>query len=374
MRDFPFVDQIVAAILIAQDLLGGLEPVGPGHERRVAEELEREARRLHVDLRARVSRLAAVGHRGDGGLDPFEEIRRAVAHLRENPRAVFDMRVGGHAAFGGIDEVLRSGRFVALTGRRTEKLRRGLEPRTGSPTPRVVAVGRGNDDHRHVGVRGDVVGDFVDTFVRIAEAVGQDVVRGHGIHFLFLAGLGVDVFHPVQSVGEGCDIPRGIAWVGLAEPPLAGIVKSVGDLVGAIGRAGLDAEIALWIRLVVVTRTGAADVVTGHQRPFETFIDEHIDEIARVTHLRGEKSLRVIGQIRVAAPRLPPRMLEGLNFFAEDGLREQRTKRVVVGEPEHVHARRAGRRLPTACLAEARIPVSLIAEMAAAAELADIVD
>ena len=67
-------------------------------------------------------------------------------------------------------------------------------------------------------------------------------------------------------------------------------------------------------------------------------------------------------------------MLEGLNFFAEDGLREQRTKRVVVGEPEHVHARGPARCFPSARLAVAGVPIALISEVTAAAELADIVD
>ena len=369
--DFPRLD--IAAFL-AQDLLGGFQPVGPGHEWSVAEKFEREARCFHVDLRAGVRRLAAVGHGRHGRLDPLEEVRGSVTHLGKNPRTVLDVRVVGHTAFGRVDEVLRRGRLVTAIGRFSEELRCGFEPRAGAAAPRVVAVGRGNDDDRHTGVRGDMVGDLADAFIGVTVAVGEDVVRGHGIHFLFLAGLGIDIFDPVQPVGEGRDVPRGIAGVGFAEPPLAGIVETVGDLVGAIGRAGLDVEVAFGIRLVVVARAGAADVMAGHQRPLQTLIDQHINEMTRVAHLRWEKALRMVGEIRISAPGFPPCLLEGLDFFTKNRLRQQRTERVVVSETEHVHAGRAGRRLPSARLAETRVPITPVTEVAAAAELADVVD
>ena len=107
---------------LAQHLLGRLQPVGAGHERRVAEKFEREAGRLHVDLRARVRCLAAVRHRGDRRLDPFEEVGRAVTHFGENPRAVLDVGVGGDRTFDRVDEILGSGRLVSAPGRVVEEL------------------------------------------------------------------------------------------------------------------------------------------------------------------------------------------------------------------------------------------------------------
>ena len=75
MRNLPLVDHVVAAVFFVEHLLGGLEPVGAGHERGVAEEFQREARRFHVDLRAGMRGFAAVGHGGHGRLDPFQKIR-----------------------------------------------------------------------------------------------------------------------------------------------------------------------------------------------------------------------------------------------------------------------------------------------------------
>ena len=47
---------------------------------------------------------------------------------------------------------------------------------------------------------------------------------------------------------------------------------------------------------------------------------------------------------------------------------------MVVGEAEHVHAGGAAGRFPCACLAIACVPVALVPQMAAAAELPDVVD
>ena len=284
------------------------------------------------------------------------------------------MRVGRHPGLGSVDEVLRGGRTVALRGRGAEKLRRGLVPRTRSAAPRVVAVGRGDDDDRAVGVRGDVVDDLADALVGVAVAVGEDVIRGNGIHLFLRAGLRIDILDPVELVGERGDIPRGVARIGHAIPPLGGGVETRGELVGAVRRAGVNAVGTFGIGLVVVARAGAADMVARHQRPLVALVDQDVDQVSGVGHLGGEKSFRMVGQVGVAAPRFPPRLLEGLDLLAEDRLRQQRPERVVVGESQHVHARRTGGSLPTARLAVSGVPVALVTEVTAAAELTDVVD
>ena len=371
--DFPRFD---GAPLVAKDLLGGFDPVGPGHERGVAEELEGEARRLHVDLRAGDAVGRADGGVGHGRLDPLEEIRRAVARLGENPRAVLDVR---HRCGGavGIDEILRRGRPVAGGGRSVEELRRGLAPRTRTAAPGVVAVGRGHDDDRagRVGRVGrDEAADLADALVGVAVAVGEDVVGRHRDHGLLGAGVRVDVFDAVELVGVGADVPGGVAGVGLGIPPLRNVVETRADLVGLVRRAAVDVVGAGRVGAVVVTRAGAADVMAGDDDPLVAFIDEDIDEVARVGHLGGEKSLRVVAEVRVAVPRLPPSLLEDLEFLAEDGFREQRGERVVVGEADEIHARGTGRSGPPAGLAVAVRPAGAVAEVVAAAELADVVD
>ena len=223
-------------------------------------------------------------------------------------------------------------------------------------------------------MRGDFAVDLADALVGIAVAVGQHVVRRHGIHPFFRAGLGIDVFDPVQLVGKRRDIPRGIAGVRFAIPPLIGVVEAGRNLVGFVRRARVNIEGALRIRSVIVTRTRPADVMARHQRPFESLVDQHVDKVTRVTHLRRKKALRVVGQIAVAAPRFPPCLLEGLDFLAENRFGQKRSERVVVGEAQHVHAGRTGRSSPSAAFADARIPVALVTEMSTAAELADVVD
>ena len=212
------------AAFIAENLLRRDAPVRSGHQRGVAEKLQGKARRFQIRLRIAVAIGRADFRVDQRRLNPFQEIRRAVAHFRENPRAIFNVdqtRMG----LGRIDESLRGVLDIAFRRRFIEKLRRRLHPRAVAAAPGVVAVGRRHDNDRAVGVRGkgrDEVVDFADAFVGIAVAIAQHVVGRHQIHLLDGAGVRVDILRLVQLVGVRRDVPGGVAGVGLAVPPAAG--------------------------------------------------------------------------------------------------------------------------------------------------------
>ena len=180
------------------------------------------------------------------------------------------------------------------------------------------------------------------------------------------------MFHLVELVGVGRDIPCRVAGIGFAKPPAIGGRRT--KLVGAVGRAGINVVAARRIRLVVVGRAGAADVVAWHYDPLITFVGEHIDQVTRVAHFGGEKSFRMIAEVRVATPCLPPGLFENLQLLAEDRLRQQRRERVVVGETNEIHARGSCGGKPSACLAVTVVPTRAIAQLTERSELTDIVD
>ena len=115
------------ATLVAEDLLGGDDPVGPGHEGRVAEEFERVAGCFHVGLRARVAVGGTDGGIVERRLDPLHEIRRAVAHFGEDPGTILDVCDRG-VLLELVDEGAGHTLDVAGISRAVEELRRGFHP------------------------------------------------------------------------------------------------------------------------------------------------------------------------------------------------------------------------------------------------------
>jgi hypothetical protein len=118
----------------------------------------------------------------------------------------------------------------------------------------------------------------------------------------------------------------------------------------------------------VVAGAGAADMVTGNDEPLVAFVHQHVDDVARISHFGREKALRVVAQVAVAAPRLPPGLFEGLDFLAQNLFGEEGGEGVVVGEADEVQAARLPR------LRCCRCSTAAVAEVPAAAELADVVD
>ena len=213
-----------------------------------------------------------------------------------------------------------------------------------------------------------MIADLLDTFVGVTVTVGKDVIRRHRVHFLGRAGGGVHVQDLVQLVSERGDVPSGVAGVGHAIPPLAGVVESRTELVGLVRRAGVDVVGTFGIRPVVIARTSATDMMRGYDGPLVTFIDQHVDEVAGVAHFGGEESLGVIAQISVSIPSLPPGLFEYLQFLPKNLLGEHRGEGMVVGETEQVEAS------PALGFAIAVGPAATVTEVAASAELADVVD
>jgi len=116
--------------------------------------------------------------------------------------------------------------------------------------------------------------------------------------------------------------------------------------------------------------------MAGDEGPFEALIDEHVHQMARISHFGGKESLGMVGKVAVAAPCLPPRLFEDLDFFSKNGLRQKGAERVVRCEPQHVHARGTGTVLgsPPTGFADASIPVPRIPKMPPPSKLAYIVD
>ena len=308
-----------AAAFILEDLLGGDDPVGARHQRRIAEELEREARRFQIHHGVGVARGDTVRiHRR---LDPLEEVRRAVVHFRENPCAIFHVRDGG-VGLGRIDEPLRRVLDVAGVGRVVEELRGGLLPRAKPAAPGVVAVGGRHHNDRAVGVGGvggDVGLDFADSFVGVAEAVAQHIVRGHHINLFGCAAVRVDPLGLVQLIGKGRHVPCRVAGIGFAVPPALG--GRGAKQVGLVGRRRENAVLpGSQIELVEIGRARAAQVVAGHNGPLVAFVHQHINQRLRERHFSREIALGVVAEVRIAAPRLPPRLLENLQLFAKNFL------------------------------------------------------
>ncbi|OQA26447.1 MAG: hypothetical protein BWY59_01382 [Verrucomicrobia bacterium ADurb.Bin345] len=109
-------------------------------------------------------------------------------------------------------------------------------------------------------------------------------------------------------------------------------------------------------------------MVAGDDDPLVALVHQHINEVPGVSHLRREETFRVITEIRIAVPRLPPRLLEDLKFLAEHFLREQRRERVMIRESDEVEPAPASR------LAIAVRPPAAVSEVSAAAQLANVVD
>ena len=366
--------------LVAQDLFSRFAPVGPGHQGRVAVKFEGEARCFQVDLRAGHGGHSPVSHRGHRRLDPLEEGRGPVIHLGKNPRAILDVDhrdvvppAGG--ADRGIDEILRRALPVTSGTGLAEKLRGRLEPGTGSAAPCVVAIGRRHDQNRPAGVRGvgrDELPDFANSLAGVAVAVAEHVVGRHGIHGCFRPGFRVHIFDPVQLVSVRRDIPGRVPRIRLAIPPAFGRGRS--ELVRLVRRTGENVVAALGVGHRIVGRARAAEVVAGHDDPLVAFLTQHLDKVARVAHFGGEKSFRMVAQVGLAAPRLPPSLLENLQFLAEDRFGQERGQRVMIGEADEVQTGRTGRRFPPARFLGAVVPSAAVAQLADRTKLPHVVD
>ena len=213
-----------------------------------------------------------------------------------------------------------------------------------------------------------MIRDLANPFVGVAKTVGENIIRGNGDHFFDGSGVGVDVLHLVQLVSERSNVPRGIAGVRLAIPPLAGVVETRPDLVCTVRRAGKNVVRTFRISAVVIARTGAAEVMTGYNDPLEAFVDEHIDDVARVGHFRGEKPLGMVTEVGTPSPRLPPSLFENLDFLAKNFFGQQRSQRMVMGETDQIQA-------PfLAAGGVARIPAAAITQVPTAAKLAHVIN
>ena len=104
-----------------------------------------------------------------------------------------------------------------------------------------------------------------------------------------------------------------------------------------------------------------------HNAPLVALIHQHINQRLRKSHFRRKKALGVVAQIAIAAPRLPPCLLENLKFLAKDLLGQQRRKRVVIGEAHEVQTPRLTRRRI------AVVPSAAISKIPAAAQLPHVV-
>ena len=364
--DFPGIDR---APLVLEDLFGGFAPVGAGDDGRPVPEFQREARGLEVNLGVGIAG-GAVG-RGRR-IDPLQEVGGAVAHFREDPGAVFDVGGGGVAAVL-VDEILDGGRVVAGTFAAAEERRRGFHPRTVAAAPGVVAVRGRQDDGRIVrvgGKRGDVAADHADFRAGIARLVALHVVGGDGNHDFFNTARRVDIFHLVELIRVGRDVPGAVAGIRGVVPP-AGRRRRP-QQIGPVRRAGIDVEIAVGRALVEIGRTGARKMVAGHDNPFVALLAEDIDHFLGEGHFRREESLGVVGEIAVLVPRLPPDLLERVDFLAENRLGQDGAEGVVVGEADHVHAAAAAGGGPAHGFAIAIVPAGAIAQFAGIAEAADV--
>ena len=271
---------------------------------------------------------------------------------------------------GGVHESLRGVLVVAGAGGIVEVLRRGFHPGAAAAAPRVVAVGRGHHDDRLGGVGregGNVALDLADAFVGVAEPVAEDVVGRHEIHLLGRAGVGIHVLRLVELVGEGRDVPGRVARVRLAVPPARR--RRGAQQVRLVRRRGHDVVLVVrQVEVVEIGRAGAAQVVAGDDGPLVAFVHQHVDQRLREGHFGREEALRVVAEVAVAAPGLPPGLLEDLEFLAEHFLGQQRREGVVVGEAHEIQP------APAARFRVAAVPIAAVAEVAAAPELADVVD
>ena len=223
--------------------------------------------------------------------------------------------------FVGVDEGAGHILDVPGIGRGVKELRRSLHPGAGATAPGVVAVGGGHHDDGPggiVGERRDVGLDFADAFAGVSIAVAQNVVGGNRNHVLDGAGFRVDVLDLVELIGEGGDVPGGVAGIGFAVPPA--VVDDGAELVGLVRGAGEDAIGAFGVRLGVVAGAGAGDMVAGNDDPFVALVDKDVDQMAAVGHFGREETLGVVGEIAVTAPRLPPGLLEYLELLAKNFL------------------------------------------------------
>lgn len=82
----------------------------------------------------------------------------------------------------------------------------------------------------------------------------------------------------------------------------------------------------------------------------------------------------MVAQVGLAAPRLPPGLLEDLQFLAEDRFGQERGQRVMIGEADEVHTGRTGRRFPAARFLVAVVPAAAVAQLADRTKLPHVVD
>jgi len=368
-RDFPVLHR---SPFVFEDLFSGFAPVGCGNHRGPVPELEGKAGSLEVDLGVGIAgrEVVGIGRR----IDPLQEIGRSIAHLGEDPGAVLDVGNGGIGAIL-VHEILDGHRAVAGAFACAEKGRGGFHPGCVTAAPGVVAVRRRQDKRRMagvVGMRRNVAANHADLRPGVAGFVAQHVVGRDRYHRLFRAGCRIDIFDLVQLIGEGRYIPGCIAGVGRGIPPAGGERRA--EQVRPVGRAGIDAVVAAGRALLEIGWTGPTQMVAGHDDPLVAFIRQHVNHLRGKGHFGREKPLGMVGQIAVLAPRLPPGLLEDLDFLAQYRLGNDRRQGVMVGHPDRVQAGAAARGLPTHRFAIAAKPLGAVAEIVGAPEAAHVLD
>ena len=173
----------------------------------------------------------------------------------------------------GIHKVLRGTLPISRGTRLIEKLRGRLKPRAGASTPSVVSIGRGHNKNRSgtIGGKGSNLPlNFANAFTCVTITITQDIIGRHCIHGLFCPGFRVHILHTVELIGVGSHIPSCVAGVRLTIPPA--ISGRWPKLVGFIRRTGKNVVRPLRIRLGVIGRTRAADVMAGHDDPLVSLV------------------------------------------------------------------------------------------------------
>jgi hypothetical protein len=263
----------------------------------------------------------------------------------------------GHA---GIGAVVHQARRIAV-------------PRGGTAAPRVVAVRGGHHDAGPVGIAGKGRNIGVNQTLlpaRVARLVALNIVGRHQHDGLFGARFGIHILRLVQLIGKGGQVPRRLAHVARAEPPTAGCGGS--DLIRFVGRAGENIEAALGVGFVVVARTGAAQVMAGHDGPLVALFHQHINHVTGKRHFGGEEALGAVGDA-AGVPGLVGRLVKNLEFFAENRLGQNRAQRMVVGEPDQIQLATAVGSRPRAGFPVAVPPVAAVAQLVVRAQAPHIV-